>query len=146
MQAQNSDPGVGRLKQQVRWRTAIVTTAVAIGAMIVSALGAPAAMAGSGDFCGPGHLLKPGGECIHQYGNPYKEVETWNTNGEGVGSCAAVGSSDGIEWYGDHCVGDISSGYDESYCTASCNGEYGYGIVEDNSSYTAYFTGWGDWS
>jgi hypothetical protein len=112
--------------------------------LCVSLLSASSALGASGDFCGPSHYLAPHAECIHQYGSPYHQTETWNSNGEGVGSCAAVGSSDGIEWYNHACVGDIKSGYDEVYC--ACGGDYGYGIVYDNSPYYAYFTGWGDWS
>ena len=94
---------------------------------------------GSGDFVSSVQLGPAG-----TYEGPNKrssfiEVESWNSNGEGVVNCGGD-VLEAIEHQA--CTGDITSGYDEAYCTA-CNGDTGWAFVHNHSSkYTSYFTGW----
>ena len=108
------------------------------GAM--AAFGSPAALAGSGDFCSWASL-SPGAACFGGYHGSFVELEGWNSDGKGVGSCVGVYNG-GVK--GENCVGD-ASGYDETYCTTSCAGKAGDGFVQDNSPYNSVFTGWASW-
>jgi hypothetical protein len=98
------------------------------------------AFAGSGDFC-TYYDLNPGAACYGEYHASNSEVEGWNSDAKGVGSCAGVYNG---SVKGEACVGD-ASGYDEVYCTASCSGKAGDPFVEDNSPYNSVFTGWASW-
>ena len=108
----------------------------------VGLVAAPVAQAGSGNFCTSADL-NPGKTCYGgEYHGHFYETEGWNSDGKGVGSC--VGTD--YEYVrGENCVND-GSGYDEVYCTSSCNGTIGYGFVEDNGPYNSVFTGWASWA
>jgi hypothetical protein len=75
----------------------------------------------------------------------FTEVESWNTAGNGWGSCAGV--EDAInDVLGNQCVGNILSGYDEVYCIAKCDTVTGFGYEENNAkgskvahTYTLWF-------
>lgn len=124
-----------------------LATCLSVGVVSLGFAPTPEAMAtGSGDYCGPGHYLTGEQECVHQYAT-YKETEGWNTYGEGLYNCSGVTKEAlGLVWEGWAC----SSGpapYHESWCTEFCNGDTGYGMVEDDQKSTAgYFTGWGYWN
>lgn len=121
-----------------------IITLVVVAVAIAIALPC-SAFAGSGDYCSS-CLLKPYSTHVGNERPSWIETESWNSNGEGVGSCTGVGEGGGY-WEGIRCVGDISSGYDEVYCYERCKGIVGYHAqMEDNSKYTAYFTGWEWWS
>ena len=98
-------------------------------------------MAGSGDYCGPGHYLTSEAQCTHQYAY-YYETESWDTYGYGHKSCTGTASESGA-WYSWSCAPGNKAPYYESYCNP-CNST-GYGFVENFSTGASYFTGWGSW-
>lgn len=134
---------------------------VAIGAlMITTAVAASPAYAGSGDLEGCTDVLlwpntpehnKPGEHFCDDEKNPSKfrtfyEVETWNSNAEGDGSCAGVTNALATDFSHEHCVGELPPGnYDEAYCLKKCEGITGYAFVLNNSKYRTYFTVWSWW-
>lgn len=127
-------------------RIASATLAViclAMGAVVATATFAPSARADEGgDFC-VDHDLNPGEEASCEY-DPHSdviEVETWNTDGKGIGSCASVESGGRV------CSTAYGSGYDEAYCKESCDGQYGRPYVTNhNPQYNSVFTGWDYWA
>jgi hypothetical protein len=121
----------------IPWLTALLC----IGASAF-ALPAAAQAEGARDFC-KDVLLEPGTTCAPEGSaeSSFIETEGWNTSGEGVGSCTGVVNEG---WVAEVCVGDVSSGYDEVYCTSGCNGAPGWAAVHDHSAYyRSYFTAWG---
>jgi len=138
---------VGR--NRLRRSLGVAAASLSIGLMcsIGGLVAAPVALAGSGDYCGPGHKLEPGSNsmCVHQL-DTYKETEGWDTYGEGKGSCTGVSNSNGGTWYRWNCSGNGGT-YDETYWRGEGETQEGYGFVSDNSgSYTSYYTGWGYWN
>jgi hypothetical protein len=131
--------------QRSSLRTALIAVLAAI-CLAVPALGgaavfAPVAHAEAGDFC-TDYDLNPGdsASCMYDPHSVIYEVETWNTDGKGVGSCASVGGG------GEVCSNAYGSGYDEAYCKASCDGDSGTPYVTNhNPEYNSVFTGWDDW-
>jgi hypothetical protein len=119
---------------------AVAAICLALPALVGAAAFAPAAQAGSGDFC-VDYDLNPGvaASCEYDPHSHIYEVETWNTDGKGVGSCASAESGGSV------CSAAYGSGYDEAYCKASCNGQSGRPYVTNhNPQYNSVFTGW-DW-
>lgn len=117
---------------------------------VIASVAPASALAGSRDVEGCTDVLLSSSRVFcdnhkgfHEY---YYEVESWNSNGEGVGSCAGVSSELGRFEYGYHCVGDVPSGFDEAYCLKKCEGQSGYGFVKLNSVYASYFTVWVWWA
>jgi hypothetical protein len=102
------------------------------------------ASAAARDFC-VNVKLGPGGTC-GDYGSAessYGETESWNSSGEGVGSCAGVNDEGVPAW---SCTGD-ASGYDEAYCTGSCANHPGWAVAHDHSATkSSNFTSWGSYS
>jgi hypothetical protein len=134
--------GARRRRRGAKGKLGALAAATCLAAVSAASLSAPqAALAGSGDFCSWAPL-SPGQACFGGYHGSFIEVEGWNSDGKGVGSCAGVYNGGVV---GQACVGD-GSGYDEVYCTASCNGRAGDGFVEDHSPYNSVFTGWGWWN
>lgn len=90
-------------------------------------------------------LLEPKATCLDGEEGPYiyHEVESWNSTGEGWGSCAEVTVAQEVR--GSQCVGNISSGYDEVYCISKCSGKGGWATVENNSGGEHRFTLWASW-
>jgi hypothetical protein len=119
----------------------VCTAVLALCATACLAAAAAPAQAGSGDFCSWAPL-SPGGACFGGFESSFHEVEGWNSDGKGVGSCAGVYNG-GVR--GENCVGD-GSGFDEVYCTSSCSGKGGDGFVADDGPFDSVFTGWGSWS
>jgi hypothetical protein len=114
---------------------------LAVPGMVGAAVFAPDAHAGSGDFCTDTDL-NPGesASCMYESHSYFYEVETWNTDGKGVGSCAKVESG------GSTCSTAFGSGYNEAYCKSSCDGGSGRAYVSNNNpSYNSVFTGWAYW-
>ena len=126
-------------KAAARW----VVTAFLCVAGSAFVLPAAAQAEGARDFC-TNQLLEPGWTCGPEGSSESSFIETegWNSSGEGVGSCTGTLNE---AWYAEVCVGDISTGYDEVYCRAACNGTGpGWAAVHDHSSkYKSRFTGWG---
>lgn len=85
------------------------------------------------------------GNAYHEY---YHEVESWNSNAEGDGSCAGVSKDKSAsEVLGEHCTGELPLGnYDESYCIQKCEGWKGWAFVRDNSKWHTYYTLWASWA
>jgi len=129
-------------------RRAVISLASSVSIVLglLAAGFAPAAMAGSGDFCGPGHYLTSGQECVHQY-DTYKQLESWSTYGENQKSCVGITKElAGGVWITWSCLSTGNVPYEETYCNEACNGYLGYGMVYNNSSSPGYFTGWGYWN
>jgi hypothetical protein len=108
---------------------------------------APSALAGSGDSsrCRD-YVLNPQWQCLDSiYHNTFIEVESWNSDGKYQPTCA-VDSTDnqGLDWYGSNCTGDGTK-YEDTYCTRTCAGGWGYDDVMDNGPNTSVFTVWGEW-
>jgi len=127
-----------------------VATAASLSIGVMCAIGglaaaAPAAWAGAGDYCGPGHWLSPPSNslCVDQ-NDSYKETESWATYGEGKGSCTGVSNSNGGTWFRFACDGNGGT-YDEVYWRGGSESQEGYGFVYDEGN-SAYYTGWGWWN
>jgi hypothetical protein len=118
----------------------VAVICLAAPTLTCSAAFAPAAQAGSRDFCS-WYDLNPyvTASCEYDPHSHIYEVETWNSDGKGVGSCASAESGGRV------CSAAYGSGYDEAYCKASCNGQSGRPYVTNNNpQYNSVFTGW-DW-
>jgi hypothetical protein len=93
----------------------------------------------AGDFCAD-YDLNPGVACQGVESLPsIIELEGWNTDGKGVGSCVSVNGHQGCS------PEPLGSGYNESFCRSSCNGQTGHPYVENESPYNSVFTGWAYW-
>jgi hypothetical protein len=138
--------GIGEQMQGGGVRTTLLALlaalCLAIPTLVSAAVFAPtAAQAGSGDFCSD-YDLNPGvaASCMYEPHSHFYEIETWNTDGKGVGSCASAGSG------GRACSEAFGSGYNEAYCKSSCNGQSGEAYVTNNNpTYNSVFTGWAWW-
>jgi hypothetical protein len=132
--------GAGRRRITARTKPLGILVASCLCVVGSGSVLAPAAQAGAGNFC-EWYTLKPGyvASCMYGPHSYYYEVETWNSDGKGLGSCASVGS-------GSVCSTAFGSGYNEAYCKSSCRGQSGQGYVGNNNpSYTSVFTGWEWW-
>ena len=136
----------GRAARRRRSRTALaallVTAAMAIGGGTLAS--SAAAYSGIYAFCGYVYLPSFSSCADYQYHSSFVQVESWNANAKGVGSCAAVGNAWGTVWYDYVCVGN-GAGYNAALCSASCNWDAGYGQVANDAPWGSMFTGWGQW-
>lgn len=99
---------------------------------------------GARDFC-QNYKLQPANTCSPSGSSePYfYEGESWNSTGEGVGSCVGILLEVVPNWT---CTGDGGT-YDEVYCKSSCEGETGWAVAHDHSATKASnFTGWGKYN
>jgi hypothetical protein len=121
----------------------LVTAAMAIaGGTLASS--AAAYSSGIYTYCGYVYLPAYNSCADFQYHSSFVQVESWNADAKGVGSCAAVGNASGSVWYDYVCVAS-GSGYNAALCSASCNWDAGYGQVANDASWGSVFTGWGQW-
>lgn len=110
-----------------------------------SAIGPSVAYGNATEFC-QGCVLKPG-YGVEWYSEHYiLEMESWNSDGKGFGSCIASVNSISNQIQGEACSTPVGKGYNEAYCKSACHDKWGYAWVGNNSPYTSVFTGWEDYS
>jgi hypothetical protein len=135
----------GRIRSLLARAIAIATIGAAVGGGALAS--APPAMAYSSGifgYCNWVYLPAHGSCADYQYHSSFVQVESWNADAAGVGTCAAVGNAAGTVWYDYVCVGN-GSGYNAALCHAACSYDAGYGQVGDDSPWGSLFTGWGEW-
>jgi hypothetical protein len=126
-------------------------TVVAFLAGVVVALVPAVALAsgGSGDYCSncalgpsPASYMDPG------YHSGISDTESWNTPGNGWGSCTGIYQTSVSLWVAGNCIGN-GAGYNEVYCgEGSCyiGTLPGHAIMRNADSAGHYFTGWVQWA
>jgi hypothetical protein len=106
------------------------------------------ALAGSGDYVTNQQLTSDASYVDSNYHGDIIDTESWNSPGNGYGSCSGVDYNGAFTYYG--CVSN-GSGYNGVHCSAAdgclpSGGYPGHAFVWNaTSGTTANFTGWDDW-
>jgi hypothetical protein len=123
--------------------------AFVVGGLLALAPAVALATAGSGDYCEDCQVAAyPAISMDSSYHAAITDTESWNTPGNGYGSCTGVYQTSLPGWAARNCVAD-GTGYDAVYCgdTSCYSGTlFGHAAMQDADSVAHDFTGWVQWS
>ncbi len=124
-----------RARVRARAPMLIVVAVMALAAFFVG----QALASGSGVMggCSPA-WLSPGTSCHGTNEHDFSQVQSYDGQDGGIGSCAGVddtNTGNGTGDLGHYCQGDVSApSYNYVECTTSCNGYTGWDVEHDHSS------------